>query len=87
MRYSDMDINQHVNNISYIEWVTETMPADILLKKNLWSLEIHFLSEALYGDAIVSRWMKLEKNKGSFLHSIFNETNGKELVRAKTIWS
>lgn len=87
VRYSDMDINQHVNNINYVEWIIETIPHDILLEKDISSLEIYFLSEALYGNTILSRSTEMESDKNSFLHSIINDTNGKELVRAKTVWS
>ncbi len=87
VRYSDMDINQHVNNINYVEWIIETIPHDILLEKDISSLEIYFLSEVLYGNTILSRSTEMESDKNSFLHSIINDTNGKELVRAKTVWS
>jgi len=28
VRYGDLDINQHVNNVSYVYWITDLFPAD-----------------------------------------------------------
>lgn len=46
---SDLDMNNHVNNVSYIRWIE-----DVALSNNfpMNSLEINYLAEALCGEAI-----------------------------------
>ncbi|MDR8391801.1 thioesterase [Aliifodinibius sp. S!AR15-10] len=48
VRYSDLDVNRHVNNIKYVEWVTETLPKYRLTK----TMDIEFKAECNHGDTI-----------------------------------
>jgi acyl-ACP thioesterase len=54
VRFSDLDINQHVNNVKFVEWVIESLPPAVLNSKVLSELEINFLAEAFYGDQILA---------------------------------
>lgn len=49
VRQSDLDVNRHVNNVSYIEWIVETIPAGTLVG----SIDIEFQAECAYGDDII----------------------------------
>jgi len=87
VRMSDLDLNQHVNHVSYIEWALETMPSDILKKCQPTKLEISFRGEAFYGDRVLSRTQILDDDEQpSFLHQIISEKGNKELTRLKTRW-
>lgn len=87
VRTSDLDLNQHVNHVCYIEWALETVPAEILKKYRPVELEISFRGEAFYGDRIFSQTQILENDSpASFLHQIISEKNGKELTRLKSTW-
>ena len=85
-RYSDLDVNCHVNGISYIEWVIESIPADIQSSALLTELEINYLAEAYAGDLVISRCASFDGSDTSFLHSIVREKDNRELVRGKTAW-
>lgn len=54
IRRNDIDTNNHVNNICYIDWIMETLPADIYLDYQLHSLEIIYKKEVASGDIICS---------------------------------
>ena len=87
VRISDLDINQHVNHVSYIEWALETLPADILKQHQPIKLEIAFRGEAFYGDRVLSRTQLLENDQQpSFLHQIVREKDNKELTRLRSKW-
>ena len=87
VRMSDLDLNQHVNHVSYIEWALETVPAEILKKYQPMELEISFRGEAFYGDRILSRTQIIKHDSpASFLHQIISEKDGKELTRLKSTW-
>ncbi|MDZ7694202.1 MAG: thioesterase [Balneolaceae bacterium] len=48
VRYSDLDINEHVNNIKYVEWITETLPVQHQIK----AFDIEFKAECGYGSKV-----------------------------------
>ncbi len=84
VRLSDIDQNNHVNNVHYIEWVVESVPYATDTEKNLASVEIIFRAEAKYKDKVSVKGTAGE-SEGEFVHGIFNG-GGTELVRAKTVW-
>jgi len=45
VRYRDLDVNQHVNNVSYVEWALESLPTSTLMRGFLRDLEVNFLGE------------------------------------------
>lgn len=50
--YTDIDINQHLNNVRYIEYILNCFPTDHYKKKRINSLQVNFLSESRYNDTI-----------------------------------
>ena len=86
VRYSDLDINQHVNNVSYIEWLLESIPSFGDNSRHLSELEINFLGEAFQGDQILARCTSFLPERKFFTHSIIRESDQHELIRARTLW-
>ncbi len=52
VRYTDLDLNQHVTSVSYIEWILDTLPLRVRREYHLKELEINFLAEAHIGDTL-----------------------------------
>ncbi len=53
VRNSDIDLNQHVNNTKYAQWILDAIPIDILKNSGLLeSYEVNFLAETKSGDVI-----------------------------------
>ncbi len=52
VRYSDLDMNQHLNNAIYADILCDYAPLD-LREREIIDLQINYLHEALYGDSIV----------------------------------
>jgi acyl-ACP thioesterase len=86
VRYRDLDINQHVNNASYVEWMIESLPADVQNKLRLSELEINFLAESFLQDRVVAWCQTQDSTHTVFHHALFREADGQELVRARTVW-
>ena len=42
IRYLDIDLNMHVSNIKYVEWILETVPVDIVLNYKMKKIKIKF---------------------------------------------
>lgn len=86
VRRSDLDLNRHVNNVSYVEWVLESLPPEIHDLAVLTDLEVHYIAEAFSGDRVVARSLKQKGKDLSFFHAILREGDSQELLRAKTAW-
>ncbi len=52
VRSSDLDMNHHVNNTKYLEWMIETIPENV--SSSVVEVDIIFLREGLYQDQIRS---------------------------------
>jgi len=86
VRYYDLDINQHVNNINYIEWILETVPNDILHEQKVQHLEINFRAEARLGDEILCSSFKDRNSSAVFYHRCVERSSNRELIRAQSQW-
>jgi len=82
--YQDLDTNEHVNNVRYIDWIYETLPLEFLKSHQLRQLEINYLAEAFYGQSIDITTQKNAEN--TFIHSVGEQSDGTALCRARTVW-
>ena len=83
VRRSDLDINQHVNNVNYIEWAVESVPHERFRQMKLSELEINFRMESKYGDRVIAQ---TEVQEASCLHKLIRSGDNRELALAKTKW-
>lgn len=81
----DTDMNEHVNNIRYLQWVIESIPDVIINNNYLFSIDGRFISEAKYNDIIISL-TKEDSMDTSFLHTIKIQNSNKVCATAKTEW-
>ncbi|MBW2514057.1 MAG: hypothetical protein JRE21_05755 [Deltaproteobacteria bacterium] len=86
VRYGDLDINQHVNNVRYIEWLLECLTGMVEKDRCLSELEINFLGEALHGDTVRARCCRQDEKGVRIVHDVLRETDDRELIRARTAW-
>ncbi len=84
VRYSDIDVNLHVTNTSYLAWAAEAAPRELWQSSRLADVEVQFVAETRYGAAILSRLAAT--GDGAFAHAIVREEDGKELARLATAW-
>ncbi len=68
IKYSDIDINQHVNTRNYIRWMLDTFTLQELKEKKVQRLDINFISEILFGSEISV--VKIELNQDEFRFDI-----------------
>lgn len=52
VKYSDIDFNGHTNSLKYIEWVMDLLPLDFYKRVNVKRIDINYINEAIYGDAV-----------------------------------
>ena len=51
-RYSDIDINGHVNSIKYIEHILDLFPIELFEKRRIKRFEMAYVAESYYGDTL-----------------------------------
>jgi acyl-ACP thioesterase len=83
VRLSDLDINQHVNHVKYIDWALESIPLSVWKKRHLSQLEISFRSETRYGEGII---VQTEQDENIFLHQVISEKDQRGLAVLRTHW-
>ena len=60
VHYSDLDVNGHVNNTRYAQWIVDSLTAEEQAR-DIAEYEINFLAEARVGDAVT-----IERDGGQF---------------------
>jgi medium-chain acyl-[acyl-carrier-protein] hydrolase len=50
--YTDIDINQHVNNVRYVDFVLDSFRMDHFKEKKISTMQINFLNESKFEDKI-----------------------------------
>jgi acyl-ACP thioesterase len=84
VKYSDLDVNMHVNNVKYIQWALDAYPLDFRIKNIMSSVEVNYISESFPGDEVSVGISQNGEDK--FLHSVRRDNDGKELCRIEVKW-
>lgn len=79
VRQSDLDFNDHVNNVHYVEWMLEALPG----RSGPSEIDIAFRSAAKAGDVLVSECFC--EGAKSF-HQIRRLSDGQVLASAAMVW-
>ena len=82
-RYSDIDINGHVNSIKYIEHILDLFQMDTFKVKQVKRFEMAYVAESYYGDAL-SFYLE-EKNENEYDIEV-KKNNQEVVVRSKVIF-
>ncbi|TYI70651.1 hypothetical protein E1A91_D08G236400v1 [Gossypium mustelinum] len=80
-RRADLDMNQHVNNITYIGWVLESIPKEIIDTHELQAITLDYRRECQQYN-VVDSLTGLELTEGSKMVSV--GTNGSATATATT---
>jgi medium-chain acyl-[acyl-carrier-protein] hydrolase len=83
VRFSDLDLNNHVNSTKYIEWIIDSFPFAFLSVHTVKSFEINFLAESLFGDEIEIHRGKNPQKETTFLVDVKRKGDNREFCRAQ----
>ena len=87
VRFADLDMNGHANNVSVIAWSLEALPPEVALGSALREIEVEFRAEAMYGDRIVVRAQREGGQGQTFRHALVRASDGREIARVRSVWS
>ncbi|MDR1758099.1 MAG: hypothetical protein LBR51_03965 [Bacteroidales bacterium] len=81
--FSDLDVNQHVNNSKYLQFAIDAFDMNFLKTHELKDFNINFTRQAKAGDMYAVQFQ--EESPFSFISSIYAKEGG-ELARVQTSW-
>ncbi|KAF8046673.1 hypothetical protein N665_3529s0003, partial [Sinapis alba] len=100
-RRADLDMNQHVNNVTYIGWVLESIPQEIVDTHELQVITLDYRRECQQDDVVDSLTTTTSEiggtngsatsvthghNDSQFLHLLRLSGDGQEINRGTTLW-
>ena len=83
-KYSDIDINGHVNSIRYIEHILDLFPLETFRERHIRRFEMAYVTESYYGDTL--SLYKEQKEDGSFDIEV-RKNQGEVVCRSKVIFT
>ncbi|KAI7743736.1 hypothetical protein M8C21_017705, partial [Ambrosia artemisiifolia] len=97
-RRADLDMNKHVNNVTYIGWVLESIPQEVIDTHELQTITLDYRRECQHDDVVdslttselpvgaVNGYANSGENLSQFLHLLRSSGDGLELNRGRTEW-
>ncbi|KAL2532653.1 Palmitoyl-acyl carrier protein thioesterase [Abeliophyllum distichum] len=92
-RWSDLDVNQHVNNVKYVGWILESVPLPILETHELAGMTLEYRRECRRDSLLQSLTSVVSKGVGDLANSGYVECQhllrlegGAEIVKGRTEW-
>lgn len=92
-RWSDLDVNQHVNNVKYIGWILESAPLAILESHELSSMVLEYRRECVRDSVVQSLTAVSGTDVGDLMDAghvecqhLLRLEDGAEVVRGRTEW-
>ena len=81
----NIDPNQHVNNVAYVQWLIEAMDKKILQTGKLAEIDLVYRTESHWGDRLQVQLMPESEN--TFIHRIMHPESGKDVLLARSWWT
>jgi acyl-ACP thioesterase len=81
----DMDSNEHVNNLKYLQWLIETIPNEMMDTFYMHSIDGRFVSEAHLGHTIESL-AEPENDPHNLIHTIKDLDSNQICSTGRTVW-
>lgn len=85
VRNSDLDMNEHVNNTKYAQWILDSIPGELHAQFDLKEYAVNFLAETRSGDLIEIRQGEL--SPGQVLFQGWRAADQKAVFTARLVSS
>ncbi len=86
VRFSDLDVNNHVNNVKYIRILLDSYSYNWRKAKTPSSFEINYLAEAAYDDYLEIENSKPEGQNNLVIQEMKRKSDNKVVCRARIEW-
>lgn len=86
IRFSDLDMIGHVNNVRYVTWLLDSYGSYNLDHQPV-ALDMNYLSETTLSDSVVIQKFNDDADESQFRHSITHAGSNREVIRAAIRWA
>ena len=78
VRFTDLDINGHMNNCRYLDWIADLLPSGFHHGNQIREFTLYYLSEAREGESLKMQW-QLSQEGGMRVETVRQkQTDGQE---------
>ncbi|KAL3825134.1 hypothetical protein ACJIZ3_021163 [Penstemon smallii] len=87
-RWSDLDVNQHVNNVKYVGWILESAPSPILETHELAGITLEYRRECMRDSVLQSLSSVVDNGAPGYVECqhLLRLEGGGEIVKGRTQW-
>ena len=86
VRYTDLDINKHVNSGKYIEWIQDCFKGEKYDRQSIKEFQINFQSETRLDETINLKMFTEAGNTDINFFEGSRESDGTVAIRARLVW-
>lgn len=84
--HNEIDLNNHVNNACYIDWILDCYTLDFLSKNRLEKILVSYQKEAHYQDSVELVLTRSNENPKQHRISVMNAVTHTSLLQAEIYW-
>ncbi|MBP1691476.1 MAG: acyl-ACP thioesterase [Bacteroidetes bacterium] len=84
IRRSDLDMNDHVNNTHYVEWLAEAVPETVWREWSVLELDIEYKRAVQFGETVHIDTYAIDE--ATYLHRMTGNGGSGDIVLARTVW-
>ena len=82
---SDLDVNNHVNNARYLEWIADGFDEQHAASGAVTAFQVNYVGEAVLGNMIAMRRADVPSNNSTYIEGV-NQATGSKVVQAIVEW-
>jgi acyl-ACP thioesterase len=83
VKYSDMDLNQHVNSARYIQWMLDSFGREFLENHDAIKCEVNYIDEVMPGEEVFTGKQEISNNTYVYLANVTRKNDNKEVCRLR----
>ena len=84
VRRSDLDINDHVNNVHYVEWLAEAVPESLWRNTDVSELDVEYKRAVKFGDTVTVA--TYAAGDSTYIHRMSIPGQPGDVLRARSVW-
>lgn len=86
VHYTDIDLNMHMNNACYVQWVEDSFSLEQHENMEIKELQVNFISGAKIGEWVDIRVCQDESEEEIYYVQGIEEESGREIFQARVVW-
>jgi acyl-ACP thioesterase len=84
VRIADLDINDHVNNLHYVEWIVESVPEEVWRETTPAEIQVEFKRAVRHGETVR---IDTFETGDAYAHRVSTSGASGDVVLARTRWT